>query len=177
MISSHYTSLSARSKVVRIYAHRLYGERRMHDFTSFQAIVHKARQKLISNVRAYELVNGIMDSDLRERHSKCLHRKPPKRLNGTEILPVLSAKWPQAASPNLLVVLAICVRNPFTHGRVFPLAITRVNGSHAGLKAISLIGLFECVDEATNLNFGRRDSNSDWHALPFAVLNRAEILA
>jgi hypothetical protein len=149
----------------------------MHDFTSFQAIVHKARQKLISNVRAYELVNGIMDSDLRERHSKCLHRKPPKRLNGTEILPVLWAKLALTASPNLFAALTTRVGNRFTHGRVLPLAILRVNGGHAGLKAISLIGLFECVDEATNLNFGWRDSSSDWHALPFAVLNRTEILA
>ena len=177
MISSHYSSLSARAKFIWIQANRLYGHRRMHAFASVEVIVHKASLKLVSNVRAYELVNGIMDSDLLERHSDYRHDKPPRRLNGTEILPALSAKWAMTSLPERPVALVIRVRNSFTHCRVLPLAIPRVNGGSAGLKAISLIGLFECVDEATNLNFGWRDSNSDWHALPFAVLNRTEILA
>ena len=177
VISSQRCSLSAGCKVVRVNTDCLFGEGRMLDFAPVQVIVHKASLKLVSQVRSNKLVHEIMDSDLLERHSHYLHDKPPRRLNGTEILPALSAKWAMTSLPERLVALVIGVRQPLTRGRMLLLAITRINGSYAGLEAISLVGLFERVDKATNLNFGKRDSNSDWHALPLATLNRAEILA
>ena len=73
--------------------------------------------------------------------------------------------------------LAASVYIRFAHARMFFLTITHVNGSDAGLEAISLVGFFECVDEATCLDFRWRDSNRDWHGLPFSIQHRADILA
>jgi hypothetical protein len=88
MISSHQSPLSARPEVVRIHVDWLYSEWRIFGLALVQVIVHKASLKLVSLVGTYELVNGIMNTDLLERHSDYRHDKPPRRLNGTESLAV-----------------------------------------------------------------------------------------
>jgi hypothetical protein len=87
---------------------------------------------------------------------------------------------PAGGAAALFVVrrsLAASVYVRFAYARMFFPTITHVNGSYAGFEAISLVGFFECVDEATSLEFRWRDSNRDWHGLPFSIQNRADILA
>ena len=70
--------------------------------------------------------------------------------------------------------LSAAIYISFAHARMLQRAIVHINGSYAGLEATSFVLFFNCVNKATDLNFRRRDSNRDWHTLPFAIQNRAE---
>lgn len=175
MIPGSEKTLSSSLKIIRFRAEFALGKRRIPQLTFGQIFDQETGQKAVCFFRVDEGVDEIVNPHFAQRYSLDWHIVPRRPLNEKENPSMIQETDEQIASgcaaalPVVRRSLAASVYICFAHVRMFFLTITHVNGSYAGLEAISLLGFFECVDEATSLDFRRRDSNRDWHGLPFSI--------
>lgn len=147
----------------------------MHDFTSPQVIVHKAGLKLVSVVRTYELVNGIMNADLLERHSDYRHDKPPKRPLEKEILVRPNCQFKEGFLAKFLT-RRLHPHSPFVDGWIALFAVPNAEMANAVLKIICDGSIPKRVDHIVQLDLGSRYAD-DYHRTPQRGLVEVEILA
>lgn len=152
MIPGSERTLGSSLKIIRFRAEFALGKRRIPELTFGQIFHQETGQKAVCFFRADESVDKIVNPHFAQQYSLAWHFVPRKPLNEKENPSMIRETDEQIAAggaPALSVVrrsLAASVYIRFAHARMFFLTITHVNGSYAGLEAISLVGFFECVD-------------------------------